>query len=102
MHVKIVDVVSILELRHKVLRHGKPFESCFYKEDRISSTIHLAAFIKDTIVSCATFYAEKNNHIDHKNSFRLREWQPKKNIEKKGFGKLLLKTAEKNNQRKRL
>ena len=95
MHVKIVDVVSILELRHKVLRHGKPFESCFYKEDRISSTIHLAAFIKDTIVSCATFYAEKNNHIDHKNSFRLRGMATEEKYRKKGFGKLLLKTAEK-------
>ena len=51
MHVKIVDVDSILELRHKVLRHGKPFESCFYEEDRIASTIHLAAFNKDTIVN---------------------------------------------------
>ena len=50
MHVKIVDVDSILELRHKVLRHGKPFESCFYEEDRIASTIHLAAINKDTIV----------------------------------------------------
>ena len=72
MHVKIVDVDSFLELRHKVLRHGKPFESCFYEEDRIASTIHLAAINKDTIVSCATFYSEKNNHIAHKNSFRLR------------------------------
>ena len=95
MHVKIVDVDSILELRHKVLRHAKPFESCFYKEDRIASTIHLAAFFKDTIVSCATFYSEKNNHITHKNSFRLRGMATEEKYRKKGFGKLLLKTAEK-------
>ena len=95
MHVKIVDVDSILELRHKVLRHGKPFESCFYKEDRISSTIHLAAINKETIVSCATFYREKNNHIAHKNSFRLRGMATEEKFRKKGFGKLLLKTAEK-------
>ena len=95
MHVNIVDVDSILELRHKVLRHGKPFESCFYKEDRISSTIHLAAIVKDTIVSCATFYREKNNHIAHKNSFRLRGMATEEKFRKKGFGKLLLKTAEK-------
>ena len=95
MHVKIVDVDSILELRHKVLRHWKPFESCFYKEDRIASTIHLAAVIRDTIVSCATFYSEKNNDIAHKNSFRLRGMATEENFRKKGFGKLLLKTAEK-------
>ena len=95
MHVKIVDVDSILELRHKVLRHGKPFESCFYKEDIISSTIHLAAVIRDTIVSCATFYSEKNNNIAHKNSFRLRGMATEEKFRKKGFGKLLLKTAEK-------
>ena len=95
MHVKIVDVDSILELRHKVLRHGKPFESCFYKEDRIASTIHLAAVIRDTIVSCATFYSERNNDIAHKNSFRLRGMATEENFRKKGFGKLLLKTAEK-------
>ena len=95
MHVKIVDVDSILELRHKVLRHGKPFESCFYEEDRIASTIHLAAIVKDTIVSCATFYSEKNNDIAHKNSFRLRGMATEEKFRKKGFGKLLLKTAEK-------
>ena len=95
MHVKIVDVDSILELRHKVLRHGKPFESCFYKEDRIVSTIHLAAIVKDTIVSCATFYSEINNDIAHKNSFRLRGMATEEKFRKKGFGKLLLKTAEK-------
>ena len=95
MHVNIVDVDSILELRHKVLRQGKPFESCFYKEDRIASTIHLAAIVKDTIVSCATFYSEKNNDIAHKNSFRLRGMATEEKFRKKGFGKLLLKTAEK-------
>ena len=95
MHIKIVDVDSILELRHKVLRHGKPFESCFYKEDRISSTIHLAAIVNDTIVSCATFYREKNNHIAYKNSFRLRGMATEEKFRKKGFGKLLLKNAEK-------
>ena len=95
MHVNIVDVDSILELRHKVLRHGKPFESCFYKEDKIASTIHLAAIVKDTIVSCATFYSEKNNDIAHKNSFRLRGMATEEKFRKKGFGKLLLKTAEK-------
>ena len=95
MHVKIVDVDSILELRHNVLRHGKPFESCFYEEDRTASTIHLAAIYKDTIVSCATFYKEKNNHIAHKNSFRLRGMATEEKFRKKGFGKLLLKTAEK-------
>ncbi|MDC3115375.1 GNAT family N-acetyltransferase [Bacteroidota bacterium] len=95
MYVKIVDVDSILELRRKVLRHGKPFESCFYKEDRIASTIHLAGVIKNTIVSCATFYSEKNNHIAHKNSFRLRGMATEEKFRKKGFGKLLLKTAEK-------
>ena len=83
MHVKIVDVDSILELRHKVLRHGKPFESCFYEEDRIASTIHLAAINKDTIVSCATFYSEKNNHITHKNSFRLRGMATEEKYRKK-------------------
>ena len=95
MYVKIIDVDSILELRHKVLRHGKPFESCFYKEDRIVSTIHLAGVIGNTIVSCATFYSEKNNHIAHKNSFRLRGMATEEKFRKKGFGKLLLKTAEK-------
>ena len=95
MHVNIVDVDSILELRHKVLRHGKPFESCFYKEDRISSTIHLAAIKKQRIVSCATFYQEKNIHFAHKNSFRLRGMATEEKFRKKGFGKLLLKTAEK-------
>ena len=77
------------------MRHGKPFESCFYEEDRIASTIHLAAINKDTIVSCATFYSEKNNHITHKNSFRLRGMATEEKYRKKGFGKLLLKTAEK-------
>lgn len=95
MHVKIVNVDSILKLRHKVLRKGKPFESCFYKEDRISSTIHLAAINKKNIVSCATFYQEKNIHLAHKNSFRLRGMATEEEFRKKGFGKLLLENAEK-------
>ena len=42
-----------------------------------------------------TFYSEKNNHITHKNSFRLRGMATEEKYRKKGFGKLLLKTAEK-------
>ncbi len=95
MHVKIVDVDSVLKLRHKVLRKDKPFESCFYKEDRISSTIHLAAINKDKIVSCATFYQEININFANKNSFRLRGMATEEEFRKKGFGKLLLENAEK-------
>ena len=58
MKIKEVDAEQIRPLRHKELRHGKPFSTTSYQKDNEKETFHLACYINNKIVSCASFYPD--------------------------------------------
>ncbi len=93
MKIKEVDAELIRPLRHKELRQGKPFSTTSYKRDNEKETFHLACYINDKIVSCATFYPEKKEVFRAKKAYRLRGMATDKKYRKKGCGKRIMQEA---------
>ena len=51
MKVEEVNSEKIRELRHSVLRKGKPFSSTKYKKDNDKKTLHLSLIEKEKIIT---------------------------------------------------
>ena len=52
-----VAVAAILDLRHRVLRAGRPFESARFEGDDADTTRHYAALLDGEAVACLTLMA---------------------------------------------
>ncbi|HBB72916.1 MAG TPA: hypothetical protein DC048_00545 [Planctomycetaceae bacterium] len=52
-----VAVAAILDLRHRVLRAGRPFESARFEGDDADTTRHYAALLEGEAVACLTLMA---------------------------------------------
>tara|TARA_B100000945_G_scaffold30599_1_gene21014 strand:+ start:325 stop:759 length:435 start_codon:yes stop_codon:yes gene_type:complete len=93
MKIKEVDAEQIRPLRHKELRQGKPFSTTSYQKDNEKETFHLACYINNKIVSCATFYPEKSDVFQAKKAYRLRGMATDEKYRKKGCGKKIMQEA---------
>jgi GNAT superfamily N-acetyltransferase len=56
--IREVAVEAVLPLRHEVLRATRPFDSAKAKQDRDPATLHLAAFVDDSIVGVLTQFPD--------------------------------------------
>ena len=92
-NVQFVTAEEIRPLRHKMLRQGKDFSTTKYERDNEKNTFHLAAFVDNKIVSCATFYPEETNKFMSKKSFRLRGMATDSDYFRKGFGARIMRKA---------
>ena len=101
MDIKKVKAFDIRKIRHRNLRQGKPFSTTSYKKDNDKKTFHLACFNNNVIISCATFYPEKNNFFPNEQSYRLRGMATDLEHRKKGIGKkIMLQAFEKIKKKK--
>lgn len=87
-----ITAAQTIEIRHRVLRPGKPIESCDFEGDNWPTTFHLGLFIDGTLVGIASFLensrTEKTNEIQLRGMAILPEWQGK------NLGQHLIKKAE--------
>ena len=90
-----VNVERILNLRHRILRAGLPFESARFPEDLAPTTSHFAAFTaleKDLEpVACASFML---NSWSGQPAWQLRGMAIVAEQQRKGIGRMLLAHAE--------
>lgn len=54
IQIQAVAVESIVDLRHRVLRDGLPREAAYFSGDYDEGTVHLASFLGDEVIGCAT------------------------------------------------
>tara|TARA_Y100001968_G_C19205002_1_gene641862 strand:- start:221 stop:664 length:444 start_codon:yes stop_codon:yes gene_type:complete len=94
IHIKEVNVETILPVRQAVLRNGKPREECFFEGDHAEETIHLALYIDEEIQAIATILKDKSEKLKSNNQFRLRGMAVIPEAQGKGLGKHLLVYAE--------
>ena len=52
--IRRADVAEILDLRHRILRAGLPWETASFEGDDAATTLHFAAESDGKIVGCAT------------------------------------------------
>ena len=82
------------EVRHPILRKGKPLESCQFENDDHPDSIHLCAKKEDIIIGVLS--ALPNNCADFllKKSYQLRGIAINYEFQRKGIGSLLVQKVE--------
>ena len=93
--IKQVPKEQILQLRHDVLRQGKPLDSANFEEDDRIGTIHLAYFDDDgKVVGCATMIVTADASFETIPQYRLRGMAVEPKSRNKLVGTALVKMAE--------
>lgn len=91
--VKTIDTEETINIRHKVLRQGRPREDCYFPNDNLSTTVHYGIYEGKTLAGIATFLEE--NHPDFEGEhLQLRGMAVLDQYKAKGYGKLLLEAGE--------
>lgn len=89
-----ISARKAFEVRHPVLREGKPLESCHFEGDTLATTFHLGYFINQQLVGVVTMMENKLASINSEKSFQLRGMAVLASFQKRGIGDALVKKAE--------
>ena len=93
--VQKITTSETFEVRHPVLRQGKPIESCRFEGDDLITTLHFGLFENNNLVGVASIFENNNPLFEDKNQAQLRGMAVLENYQGKGFGKQLVAHCEK-------
>lgn len=93
--VEPISFEDTFDVRHPVLRAGKPIESCFFDGDDLPTTQHFGAFVDKKLTGVVSVYSSKSGNFSSENQFQLRGMAVLPEAQKKGLGERLLSEAEK-------
>ena len=82
------------EVRHPVLRKGKPVESCRFENDDHPESIHLCAKKKDIIIGVLSALPNNCPDFPLKKSYQLRGIAINHEFQRMGIGSLLVQKVE--------
>lgn len=90
LKVKIISSLETHEVRHPVLREGRPKEDCVFNGDDDPDTFHLGLYLLNELVGVVTFI--KNHHPDlaNPNQYQLRGMAVLSSAQGKNYGSLLI------------
>ena len=91
---KSTEVGKIINLRHQVLRIGKPITTCHFEGDQNLSTFHFGIFINQEAIACVSMLKKNHPSIDDKKAYQLRGMAVLPEFQGQKIGKLLLRKAE--------
>lgn len=92
--IKEISTATAFEVRHPVLREGKPIESCHFPGDDLPTTFHLGYYIEEQLVGVVTLMKNTRDDIYNRNAFQLRGMAVLTHFQKRGIGEALVKKAE--------
>jgi ribosomal protein S18 acetylase RimI-like enzyme len=93
---KPVTTGDILNLRHKVLRKGKPLSSAHFEGDDENSTFHFGCTLEDQIIGCVSLMKRPHIKFSIDNCYQLRGMAVDEGYRGLKIGKQLLDYAESN------
>ncbi|EDP95559.1 GNAT family N-acetyltransferase [Kordia algicida OT-1] len=93
--VKEITAKTAYDVRHPVLREGKPLDSCHFDGDDLPTTFHLGYYTKEQLVGVVTLMVNNRDDITTEKAFQLRGMAVLTNFQKRGIGEVLVKKAEK-------
>lgn len=91
MDIHRVNVSEILDLRHAVLRFGRPIDSAHFTGDDDPETWHVAAFDGGRVIGCVTLLPSA---LDGAPAWQLRGMAVSPEAQGRGIGGLLLDHIE--------
>lgn len=92
--IKEISAKKAYDVRHPVLREGKPIDSCRFDGDDLLTTFHLGYFLDEQLVGVVTLLEKDHATLETKKAFQLRGMAVLTNFQKKGIGDALVKKAE--------
>lgn len=91
--IKIISSEDTYEVRHPVLRQGKPVETCSFEGDLNPESFHLGLYVDKKLIGVASFLKNNHNHFSG-NQYQLRGMAILPDFQQKGFGEILFKAGE--------
>ncbi|WP_298512452.1 GNAT family N-acetyltransferase [uncultured Kordia sp.] len=92
--IKEITAKTAFDVRHPVLRTGKPLESCHFQGDDLPTTFHLGYYINEQLVGVVTLMKNTHATLNIETAFQLRGMAVLSNFQKRGIGDALVKKAE--------
>jgi ribosomal protein S18 acetylase RimI-like enzyme len=92
--IKEITAFETIIVRHPVLRHGKPIESCRFEGDDLPTTAHFGLFYEDELSAVISVFKAQNILFTEKKQFQIRGMAVLEQHQKKGLGETLLKYCE--------
>lgn len=92
--VKQISSKDTYPIRHKILRKGKPIESCFFDGDNDKDTLHLGLFFESEIIGIVSYMKNTNAKFSESKQHQLRGMAILEEYQGKGLGELLVKSGE--------
>jgi len=93
MNVLQISASDTYNLRHEVLRKGRPIDECYFDGDDDDQTFHLGAFVDNKLVSVASFFYQRHPAFPDENQYRLRGMATLEEHRGGGHSRALLRTA---------
>lgn len=94
LHIEFITPEITTNLRHKVLRQGKPIESCAMDGDNLESTIHIGAFLHSKCVGILSLFEASTQDIASNPQYQLRGMAVDPDYRNLKIGKALVHFAE--------
>ena len=94
MIIQLSSSQTTYEVRHPVLRKGKPVESCRFENDDNPESIHLCAKKKDIIIGVLSALPNNCPDFPLKKSYQLRGIAINNKFQRMGIGSLLVQKVE--------
>ena len=88
--IKKISALDTFEVRHPVLRPGKPIETCLFQGDELATTTHYGLFFEKQLCAVASVFEAKSALVLQPNQFQLRGMAVLDAYQGKGFGADLL------------
>lgn len=85
---------AILNLRHQVLRIGKPLSTAHFDGDHDDFTFHLGCIFNGEVVGCVSLMAKQHPDFEEIKSYQLRGMAVDEKCRGMNIGRQLLKFAE--------
>lgn len=81
-------------VRNKVLRKGKPIESCIFDGDDLETTLHFGYFDNENCVGIVSVFQNKNDNFDPYLQYQIRGMAVLETFQNKGIGRQLIEYCE--------
>lgn len=93
-NVNQIEAQDTIPIRHRVLREGKPVESCIFDDDYCDESLHFGIAVNKKNVAVVSMFKNKNTIFNAENQWQIRGMAVLPNYQKKGFGKQLILECE--------
>ncbi|WP_240640201.1 GNAT family N-acetyltransferase [Mangrovimonas spongiae] len=88
--IKIISAKDTYDVRHPVLRPGRPITDCVFEGDNLDTTYHLGLFHQEQLIGVVSLMRNSNKQIQERSQYQLRGMAILKPYQGQGLGKYLI------------